>query len=387
MTQEEFFAYTQLHPDQVNIWYGTGGPPYTLKAITVPVLDSNTPPQDRSRLLENVQQITLPLSTGDNVTVNITSVTQAQSPGTSVMPVTRYYFYNIEPLTLPNIGNIGIAAGALVFSPSLDAFDFADSPYNILEGSIELSRQSSYIMEADRYKIGTLANPTYTGPLNIEELISGSATKADVQDSNYTTTGWINARYEGSKTDRIDYLSEPAISGKFFEASEFPSGSTSSEINYLITSNQVVYKEYFFAGIGDTPGLEKEDSKYIPNAGYGENATIIAVTTNTVGFTPAIFRVGDLISPALTPTAEIMRVEAVGILSTSPLVYSLVVTRGYFGNPQPISLGSSFYRVNLVQIYNVTGNRLTGVPRGQVLVKETGRILKLDSLGFVISST
>jgi hypothetical protein len=387
MTQEEFFAYTQLHPDQVNIWYGTGGPPYTLKAITVPVLDSNTPPQDRSRLLENVQQITIPLSTGDNVTVNVTSVTQAQSPGTSVMPVTRYYFYNIEPLTLPNIGNIGIAAGALVFSPSLDTFEFADSPYNILEGSIELSRQSSYIMEADRYKIGTLANPTYTGPLNIEELISGSATKADVQDSNYTTTGWINARYEGSKTDRIDYLSEPAISGKFFEASEFPSGSTSSEINYLITSNQVVYKEYFFAGTGDTPGLEKEDSKYIPTANYNENATIIAVTTNALGFTPAIFRVGDLISPALTPTAEIMRVEAVGVLSTLPLVYSLVVTRGYFGNPQPISLGSSFSRVNLVQIYNVTGNRLTGVPRGQVLVKETGRILKLDSLGFVISST
>ena len=387
MTQEEFFAYTQLHPDQVNIWYGTGGPPYTLKAITVPVLDSNTPPQDRSRLLENVQQITIPLSTGDNVTVNITSVTQAQSPGTSVMPVTRYYFYSIEPLTLPNIGNIGIAAGALVFSPSLDTFEFADSPYNILEGSIELSRQSSYIMEADRYKIGTLANPTYTGPLNIEELISGSATKADVQDSNYTTTGWINARYEGSKTDRIDYLSEPAISGKFFEASEFPSGSTSSEINYLITSNQVVYKEYFFAGIGDTPGLEKENSKYISTANYNENATIIAVTTNALGFTPAIFRVGDLISPAQAPTAEIMRVEAVGILSTSPLLYSLVVTRGYFGNPQPIFILSNLYRVNLVQIYNVTGNRLTGVPRGQVLVKETGRILKLDSLGFVISST
>ena len=70
MTEEEFFAYTQLHPDQVNIWYGTGGPPYTLKAITIPVLDNNNPPQDRSRLLENIQQITLPLSTGDNVTVN-----------------------------------------------------------------------------------------------------------------------------------------------------------------------------------------------------------------------------------------------------------------------------------------------------------------------------
>lgn len=387
MTQEEFFAYTQLHPDQVNIWYGTGGPPYTLKAITIPVLDSNNPPQDRSRLLENVQQITLPLSTGDNVTVNITSATQTQSPGTPVMPITRYYYYSIEPLTLPSIGNIGIAAGTLVFSPSLDTFEFADSPYNVLEGSLEASRQSAYIMQADRYKIGTLANPTYTGPLNIEELLSGSAVKADVQDSNYTITGWVNARYEGSKTDRIDYLSEPAISGKFFEASEFPSGSTPNEINYLITSSQVVYKDYFFAGTGDTPGFVKEDSKFLTNASYNEYATIIAATTNAVGFIPAILKVGDLISFSQSPTAEVLRVNAVGVLSTAPLVYSLSVTRGYFGNLQPISLNSPIYRVSLVQIYNVTGNRLAGVPRGQVLVKETGRILKLDSLGFVISST
>lgn len=387
MTQEEFFAYTQLHPDQVNIWYGTGGPPYTLKAITIPVLDNNTPPQDRSRLLANVQQITLPLSTGDNITVNTTSAIQAQSPGTSIMPVTRYYYYSIEPLTLPNIGNIGIAAGTLVFSPSLDTFEFADSPYNVLEGSLEASRQSAYIMQADRYKIGTLANPTYTGPLNIEELISGSAVKADVQDSNYTTTGWINARYEGSKTDRIDYLSEPAISGKFFEASEFPSGSTPNEINYLISSSQVVYKEYFFAGIGETPGIEPVDSRFISNAGYNEYATIIAVTSNAVGFIPTTLKVGDLISFSQSPSAEVLRVNAVGILSTSPLVYSLLVTRGYFGTPSPISIGSNIYRINLVQIYNVTGNRLSGVPKGQVLVKETGRILRLDSLGFVISST
>ncbi len=303
------------------------------------------------------------------------------------MPVTSYYYYNVVPLTLTTIGNIGIGSGNIVFSPSLDTFEFADSPYNILEGSLEASRQSSYIMQADRYKIGTLANPAYTGPLNIRELISGSAPKADIQDSNYTTTGWINGRYEGSKTDRVDFLTEPAISGKFFQASEFPSGSTLSEINYLINSNQVVYKEYFFAGIGDTPGFNKENSGYLPNAGYNENTTIIAVTTNAIGTTPPIFRVGDLISTGMLSTDEIMRVDAVGVLTASPLVYSLLVTRGYFGNPQPIPLGSNFSRVNLVQIYNVTGNRLTGVPKGQVLVKETGRILKLDSLGFVISST
>lgn len=385
MTQEEFFAYTQIRPDQVNIWYDTGGPPYTLKAITIPVLDSSNPPQDRSRLLENVQQITLPLSTGDNITLNIISATQAQSPGTPVMPVTRYYYYNIEPLTLPNIGNIGIAAGTLVFSPSLDTFDFADSPYNILEGSLEASRQSSYIMQADRYKIGTLANPTYTGPLNIGELISESAAKADVQDSNYTSTGWTNARYEGTKTDRLDFLTEPAISGKFFEGSEFPSGSTPLQINYLISSSQVFYREYFFAGVGDTPGIVTIGTKFKINNNYSEFATILLISEEIPGTAATPIQTGDLIQ--IQGNTEIIRVDSVGIASTSPIVYGLIVTRGYFGQPETISTNDLIQKVSKVQIYNVTGNRLSGVPKGKLLIKETGAIVTLDPLGFIVSST
>lgn len=385
MTQEEFFAYTQLHPDQVNIWYGTGGPPYTLKAITVPVMDSSIPPQDRTTLLENVQQITIPLSTGDFITLNILSATQAQSPGTPQMPVTRYYYYNLEPLTIPTIGNIGIAAGALVFSPSLDTFDFADSPYNILEGSIELARPSSYIMQADRYKIGTLANPTYTGPLNIGELISESAPKADVQDSNYTTVGWINGRYEGTKTDRIDYLTEPAISGKFFQASEFPSGSTQGQINYLVSSSQVIYKDYFFAGVGDTPGFVENYSGFKSNNNYNPYQEIIFISEEVLGSNLTPLKTGDLIK--FQGNNEIIRVDAVGVVGLAPIVYSVQVTRGYYGAPQDINNNQLIYKVSQVQIYNVTGNRLSGVPRGKVLVKETGAIVTLDSLGFIISST
>ena len=386
MTQEEFFAYTQIRPDQVNIWYDTGGPPYTLKAITIPVLDSNNPPQDRSRLLENVQQITLPLSTGDNITLNIISATQAQSPGTPVMPVTRYYYYNIEPLTLPNIGNIGIAAGTLVFSPSLDTFDFADSPYNILEGSLEASRQSSYIMQADRYKIGTLANPTYTGPLNIGELISESAAKADVQDSNYTSTGWTNARYEGTKTDRLDFLTEPAISGKFFEGSEFPSGSTPLQIDYLISSSQVFYREYFFAGVGDTPGIVTVGTRFKTDNNYTTFATTLLISEEIPGTAATPIQAGDLIKMQGSGT-EIIRVDSVGIASTSPVVYGLIVTRGYFGQKASIPANTLIEKVSKVQIYNVTGNRLSGVPKGKLLVKETGAVVTLDPLGFIVSST
>lgn len=383
MTQQEFFIHTQLHPDQVNIWYDAGGPPYILRAITIPALDYNNPPQDHSAFLGNVQQITVPLSTGDNITLNVTSVTQAQSPGTLVMPVTKYFYYNIEPLQVDNIGSIGIATGTLVFSPSLDTFSFADSSYNVLEGSVEASRQSSYIMLADRYKIGTLTNPTYTGPLNIVELLSGSATKADVQDSNYTTTGWINARYEGTKTDRIDYLSEPAISGKFFQAAEFPLGATSGQIQYLISSSQVVYKDYFFAGIGDTPGFNADYSGFQSNNSYNEYATLIYVNPEIPGSALTPLKRGDLIR--FLGNDEIIKIDAVGVYSVTPLVYSLQLTRGYYGAAQQITNNQLIDKVSQVQIYSVTGNKLTGVPKGQLFIKETGAIVTLDSLGFIIS--
>lgn len=385
MTQQEFFAHTQLHPDQVNIWYDTGGPPYILRAITIPALDYNNPPQDHSGFLENVQQITIPLSTGENITLNITSVTQAQSPGTSIMPVTKYYYYNVAPLGVGNIVNIGIATGTLVFSPSLDTFSFADSPYNVLKGSIEASRQSSYIMVSDRYKIGTLANPTYTGPLNIQELLTGSATKADIQDSNYTTTGWINGRYEGTKTDRIDYLTEPAISGKFFQASEFPLGATSGQINYLISSSQVIYKEYFFAGTGDTPGFNTNYSGFKAIDSYNAFTEYILVSAEVPGTVLTSFKAGDLIR--FLGSNEIIRLEAVGIYLDSPLTYRLQLRRGYYGSKEPITNNQLIDRVNQVQIYNVTGNKLSGVPRGKLLVKETGAVVTLDSLGFIVSST
>ena len=240
-------------------------------------------------------------------------------------------------------------------------------------------------MQADRYKIGTLANPTYTGPLNINELLSGSAVKADVQDSNYTVTGWINGRYEGSKTDRVDYKTEPAIAGKFFDGSEFPSGSTTGQINYIISSSQVVYKTFFYAGAGDTPGFAKQYSGYKLNNDYSTTSNIIYVSPEQVGSILQVPKAGEFYSQL--GNTEVLRVNAVSVVSTIPTIYALFVTRGYFGVPQPLLINTGLDRILQVQVYSVEGNKLSGVPRGQVLVKETGAVLRLDSLGYVISST
>ena len=386
MTQQEFFAHTQLHPDRINIWYDAGGPPYTIRAITVPVLDNNSPSQNVFVFLENLQQITIPLSTGNNITLEITSGTLAQSipPGSTI--IVQYYYYTVLPITVATLGNTGTVSSGVVFAPSFDTYLFGESPYNVLDGSVKESRPSSYIMQSDRYKVGTLDNPTYTGPLNIGQLLVGSASKANVQDSNYTSTGWTNGRYEGSKTDRVDYKTEPAITGKFFQASEFPSGSTIGQISYLISSSQVNYKEYFYAGIGDTPGFLAQYSGFKLTTGDTGGTTIIDISPETLGSNPVPPKEGDLLRQV--GKDEVMRVQTVGVLAgTTGVRYILNVRRAYFGALETLDINGLIDRIYQVQIYNVDGNKLAGVPRGQLLVKETGAIIRLDSLGFVIAST
>ena len=247
MTQQEFFAHTQLYPNQVNIWYSDQGAPFTLYAITIPIFDITSPtPVDNTAQLEALQQVSIPLSTGNVLIANITSRSRVQTPGTPTVPITTYYYFTITPITIQTFGNAAIQLNQLIFSPSIDIDEYNASPYNVTKGNILLSKPSQDLMVADRYQIGTPSDPTYTGPLNILQLLSGSATKATAQDTNYSNTGWLNGRYVGSKTTRSEYGTEPAISGRLFEGSEFPSSSLANEIKYAISTQQAVFKTYFY---------------------------------------------------------------------------------------------------------------------------------------------
>ena len=376
MTQQEFFAHTQLNPNQVNIWYSDQGAPYTLYAITIPVFDVTSPtPVDNTAQLEVLQQIAMPISTGDVLILNITTTSRIQTPaGIS------YYYYNIVPITVQTFGTTSVNVNQLQFSPSISQAAFNASPYNATRGNVQASRTSAYIMRADRYKIGTTANPAYTGPLNIVQLLSGSATKASIQDSNYSSTPWINARYAGSKTNTSNYGTEPGISGRFFQGSEFPASSTTASIGYVVSTNQVLYKDLFYAGAGDTPGFTIQQAYYTVDSISGAQGDVVTITVQSAGRTP---HTGELYRQA--NDTEIFRVNAVGT-TTTPNQYVLFVTRGYYGGSGYLSVSGQLERVVQVQVYNVEKNRLSGVPKGLVYVKETGNVLTLDSLGYVINS-
>ena len=388
MTQQEFFAHTQLNPNQVNIWYSNQGAPYTLYAITVPVLDVTSPtPVNNAAQLEVTQQIVLPISTGDVLILDVISRNRVQTPsipGTIDQPgilSVEYYYFEISPITIQTFGTTSISVNQLQFSPSIDQAIFNASPYNVTNGNIQASRKSTYIMSADRYKVGTTANPTFTGPLNIVQLLSGSATKANVQDSNYSSTPWTNARYLGSKTDSDTFGTNPAISGRPFQGSEFPRQLDIPSIKYLISTNQVVYKDLFYSGTGDTPGFQIRNAYYQVQYTSGNNDEIITITVLPAGRIP---RSGELYRQ--TGGTEIFRVNSIGVLPTGE--YVLFTTRGYYGAQQTLSTAANapLERVTQVQVYNVEGNKLSGVPKGLVYVKETGNVLTLDSLGDVIFS-
>jgi len=356
MTQQEFRTIASLYPSRVNIWCADSGPPYQVYAITVPI--ASLTGQNMLPYLQLVQQFA----------ISLTDTTKL------VLTITSREYANIQ------------------FLPAIDDTLFYDSPYNTLNGSIQDQRRSSYIMQSDRYKAGTADNPNYIGPLNINQLLVGSASLATVQDSNYTSTSWIRGRYEGTKTSISDYKALPATTGTTFEGAEFPASSTTTEIQFLQTSGQVLYKTLFFTGVGDNPNTATKYSGYqIASSGLTSTFTAIGITAEQTQITI----IPELLNTLIPSSGDIYKIdnEFVKVLVAArqtinaSISYVLYVTRGYNSKSGSHAAYRPVDKVEPVQIFNITGNKLSGVPKGKILVKQTGTVNVLDPLGFIVSSS
>jgi len=79
-----------------------------------------------------------------------------------------------------------------ILQPYITTPNFYNSDENALLNDVSENQTSFQWYDVD-YTSGLLV------PSNFDAIISGSALKAQVQDSNYTSKGWTNARYNGSK--------------------------------------------------------------------------------------------------------------------------------------------------------------------------------------------
>jgi hypothetical protein len=83
------------------------------------------------------------------------------------------------------------SSSLIMFSPDQINFDYND--YNPLLGNAEVPQYSTVWMDVDYSQ-----NPLV--PINFELILSGTADRASVQDSNYSSKAWSNLRYNGSRT-------------------------------------------------------------------------------------------------------------------------------------------------------------------------------------------
>ena len=125
----------------------------------------------------------------------------------------------------------------VVLQPYIDE-NFYVSDYNVLAGNAVIPRYSELYMDVD-YATNIIQ------AVNSASIIAGTATRAAVQDSNYTDTGWISARYNGTKVSSIDY-------NTYTPATEY----TGSKAYYSFATQQVtiVSDTSIFGYTGSWPG-------------------------------------------------------------------------------------------------------------------------------------
>ena len=159
------------------------------------------------------------LTTGDTITFRISaSVTDTFT--TQIRPTVTGLITSIVP-TSPSVWRINLSntqgsqaiyyspiasypiyatTGSLFLTSSIllnpylnDVQNFYNSDYNPIINNVDEDRLSTIFEEVGYY-------PGITTPTNFNSIISGSALKAAVQDSNYTSKRIINPRYNGVKS-------------------------------------------------------------------------------------------------------------------------------------------------------------------------------------------
>jgi hypothetical protein len=112
----------------------------------------------------------------------------------------------------PPVGNVTITNRQIVFSPYItsESGPFQNSDYNAIINNAIFNRLSEWYQQVD-YATDQLI------PVNFQQLISGTATPASIQDSNYTSYQYSSIRYWGSKNTTDNFNSPLTITSSIVQ--------------------------------------------------------------------------------------------------------------------------------------------------------------------------
>lgn len=253
------------------------GPDYTITSCIVPLklLDSNLTEQEVKQILEQATTIKIIVSNNnieEELILNIDSKTYYNGGN---QYLSFYYFKVEEVIISSNLLNVELTPGVPIDNSTAEQQDLYTDTVTYIEpfitgltfeiGDYNVIYNNAVNSKSSRIRLSSVRDRLTINPTNIDVLIDQSATKAKIQDSYYSKRGWVNARYEGTKTIGPDYSNlNPIISGILFEGDLYthktPTGSICNRQpeERLIRSN-------LYTGQSELPTEEVKD---IPNSNY-----------------------------------------------------------------------------------------------------------------------
>lgn len=321
---------------------------------------------------------------------------------TSKTNYSTYFYYDCEPttvdtsLTVLNDGNCDLVQ----FFPNIDPIPFTYNMYNAILGNTEDIRGSMYIYDVDR-------NSSQLQPSNIQAILSSSATFAKFQDSNYSDTGLVNARYEGTKTSAIEYGLDPLITVELFEGALYQSNINLDTIcsQSLIERNIVEYGFDKSTNLVPSPdSLPTSSFSYFNIDGIIEGtlnspASVSSSTTSFIGRMRknkiGTYRAGDIIVitngiSRQSTFAQIQKVEFHSFVDTDEDNYRFDVSMNIDGAATTVTgVAETTYNVNILKVhsdtvYSFEGNKLVPISNKRIYIPITKQILKTSKGGRVL---
>jgi hypothetical protein len=265
---------------------------------------------------------------GNNLGGNSGSVTVNQAQIQGILPQTYFYMFT-------GLGSNGYSASIENFT--IFESQISNPEYLVVAGDVQVERLNSKYMDIDFTTNAITA-------VNEQAILSGSATRAAVPDSNYTTARIVNPRYEGCK------LISPT--GSIYEGFVNQPITTGSSIGALANVEQYCDWFAYFDNITSGSVLYKFDStSSVADIGYIVHiTTLIDVFGNKIDLSPTN---NILPSGSTTPNP---------LLSNIPLVNSIFPYSFYgteFGVSGSISGSSGYFPGTPVEIrqYTTSGSQ------------------------------
>jgi len=228
------------------------------------------------------------------------------------------------------------------------------------------------------------SNPATNNYLNVELYYTDQqepyAPFAPVQDSNYTSTGIINARYNGSKTGEDDFSGiPPAVAAKTLQGAVYRSNEDDGFIcSQSLQDRDVI--DILYEGPTEFPTSSLDIIGYVNTPVSASNQETILIQ----GIPQRQPQAGDIVS-IQSEEMLVLQVTRVILPNKFPY-YDLLVTRGYNNTTPSASHPAGYYvrRYSGARLLSIDKSRLIALSDKKVWIKENRNIVKTNDRGFVI---